>query len=103
MSKKHGVFGYYGHTQAVNAFKRIEKDLGEDFIDKRIAEFSMSIYSAYACNSERYFLDKTPRYYHILNDLIRIFPNAKFIILTRNPISIFASSIEGLRKTQSVA
>ena len=97
MRKKQGVFTYYGHTQAVNAFKRIEKDCGKDFIDYRIAEFATSVYDEYAQNNESYFLDKTPRYYHILDDLIRIFPDAKFIVLIRNPISVFASSITGLK------
>jgi hypothetical protein len=97
MRNKQGVFSYYGHPQSVNAFKRIEKDCGEDFIDSRIAEFATSIYPEYAQNNERYFLDKTPRYYHILDDLIRIFPDAKFIVLIRNPVSVFASSITGLR------
>lgn len=39
----------------------------------------------------KYFLDKTTRYYHILNELIDLFPNAKFILLVRNPLSVFGS------------
>ncbi len=97
MREKHGVFSSYGHIQSVNAFKRIEKDCNEAFIDNLIAEFAKSVYTQYTKNQERYFLDKTPRYYHILEDLIRIFPDAKFIVLLRNPISVFASSITGLR------
>lgn len=37
------------------------------------------------------FLDKTPRYYHILPELHRIFPSAKFLLLYRNPLAVLAS------------
>jgi tetratricopeptide (TPR) repeat protein len=40
---------------------------------------------------ETYFLDKTPRYYFIVNDLIRLFPSARFIILRRNPLAVLTS------------
>ena len=38
-----------------------------------------------------YFLDKTPRYYNIIPDLHRTFPQAKFIILYRNPLACLSS------------
>jgi len=37
------------------------------------------------------FLDKTPRYYHITGELQRVFPKARFILLFRNPVSVFTS------------
>lgn len=37
------------------------------------------------------FLDKTPRYYYILPDIRRVFPNAHIILLFRNPLSVLAS------------
>lgn len=39
----------------------------------------------------RYFLDKSPRYYLILNHIRELFPEAKFIILKRNPFNVFCS------------
>lgn len=38
-------------------------------------------------------LDKTPRYYLIINELKIAFPDAKFIFLVRNPINTFASTL----------
>lgn len=38
-----------------------------------------------------YFLDKTPRYYFIINELYRIFPNATYILLFRNPLAVLSS------------
>ena len=37
------------------------------------------------------FLDKTPRYHLILDELSEIFPDAKFIVLWRNPLAVVAS------------
>lgn len=41
----------------------------------------------------RYFLDKTPRYHCVVGEIYETFPDAKFIFLWRNPLSIAASSI----------
>jgi hypothetical protein len=38
-----------------------------------------------------YFLDKTPRYYYILEELYARYPDAKFLILTRNLTSVLLS------------
>ena len=48
---------------------------------------------ALADSGKRYFLDKTPRYYHIIPELYRTFPKAKFIILLRNPLAVLSSII----------
>lgn len=39
------------------------------------------------------FLDKTPRYYHILPELSRVFPAARYVILFRNPAAVLSSVI----------
>lgn len=45
-------------------------------------------------SGKQFFLDKTPRYYHIIPELYSIFPEAKFIFLLRNPIEVLSSVIE---------
>lgn len=42
-------------------------------------------------SGKRFFLDKTPRYYHIIPDLYHTFPEAKYIILLRNPLAVLNS------------
>jgi len=44
-------------------------------------------------NKKHFFLDKTPRYYHILNELYEYYPEAKFIFLWRNPAAVLTSII----------
>ena len=58
------------------------------------AQFLTSLYESKCNHNECYFLDKTPRYYMILDELLKIFPEAKFIVLTRNPLDVIASSID---------
>ena len=41
-----------------------------------------------------YVIDKTPRYWEILDELVAMFPNAKLIILKRNPIDVARSIIK---------
>jgi hypothetical protein len=45
-------------------------------------------------SGKRFFLDKTPRYTMILPELRRVFPEAHFIFLLRNPLAVLASVID---------
>ncbi|XOV91165.1 MAG: sulfotransferase [Bacteroidota bacterium] len=49
--------------------------------------------------TRKYFLDKTPRYYEILPELISLFPKSKIIILKRNPLDILTSIVKSWNKT----
>ena len=52
------------------------------------------LYNCAATSSgKRYFLDKTPRYYFIISELYKTFPEARFIILLRNPLAVLCSII----------
>ncbi len=41
-----------------------------------------------------YFLDKTPAYALVLDFIAKIYPQAKYIVLTRHPLAIFSSYAE---------
>ena len=51
------------------------------------------ILDLYASGSKEYFLDKTPRYYEILPEIFSMFPNAKYIVLKRNPFASLYSML----------
>jgi hypothetical protein len=61
--------------------------------DAHIRLFISDIYRKLS-GQKKYFLDKTPRYYLIAEELHRIFPASKFVYLFRNPIDVFDSQIE---------
>lgn len=82
----------YGHIQSTNAIQNIIKTTSQGVIDSACRNFALEIYSQLS-EKEVYFLDKTPRYYYIIHDLYRVFPDAKFIYLLRNPVEIYNSMI----------
>lgn len=52
------------------------------------------LYNCAATSSgKKFFLDKTPRYYLIISELYKTFPEAHFIILLRNPLAVLCSTI----------
>ena len=64
-----------------------------------IASAFGSFYEAILEQKEkRFFLDKTPRYYHILDELSEFYPEAKFIFLWRNPVAVLSSIINSWSK-----
>ena len=66
----------------------------DDVIDEGLRHFGLHIYEqALVGTGKQMFLDKTPRYYGIFPELGRIFPDARFVILLRNPLSVLCSLI----------
>jgi hypothetical protein len=81
----------YTAINYVNYLESTENGL-IDFKEK-IKELALDIYSKQT-GFNHFFLDKTPRYYHIIEELYDLFPNAKFIFLVRNPLAVFASILD---------
>lgn len=76
----------------INFMRYLEKEQIElDKVKKKIKNLALDFYAMSKVTKDQYFLDKTPRYYHIIDDLMEIFPKAKFILLQRNPLSVFSS------------
>ena len=72
----------------INSLENKEKDML-----KYIREFSLNIYQNLSDENSVYFIDKTPRYFFIIDFIEKVFPEAKFIFLTRNPLETIASYI----------
>jgi hypothetical protein len=73
--------------------KRSLEFIGEDdsFLKGKIQRFALDFYSVAMGQNKGLFLDKTPRYYHIVEELISLFPASRYLFLTRNPLSVFSS------------
>lgn len=100
-TRKQGTFAEYGHGQSFKAFSDLLAELPNGLTDYEAAlrSFYMSLCEKIANQESIYFLDKTPRYTLIAEDLLRIFPDAKFIVLWRNPLAIIASMLEAWSQT----
>lgn len=85
----------YSHQTAVDAFNDLLDNLPDGDASYRMAvrDFALRIYEELA-NGRPYFLDKTPRYYLMVDFLRQVFPEARFIFLVRNPLSVLASIIQ---------
>ncbi|MGF1448351.1 MAG: sulfotransferase [Opitutales bacterium] len=68
----------------------------EEDVEAALRDFALGVYGKLAEGNTRFFLDKTPRYSTIAPSLVRIFPQAKFIFLWRNPLAVIASNVRSL-------
>jgi hypothetical protein len=87
----------YGANLAKEALLEFLKQsgVGIEFYKEQISSLLRSLYNqAIRHQGKKYFLDKTPRYYTIIDDLHELFPEAKFIILFRNPLAILSSILK---------
>jgi hypothetical protein len=94
--RRRETYADYGHQlarQAISDF-RSRVNGGTDGFDEELRAFVHRLYHRAADTEASYFLDKTPRYHLLAPDLMDLFPNAKIIILWRNPLAIIASMIE---------
>jgi hypothetical protein len=93
MDNQSATFSTYGHFSLVGAVNNIFENLdgGRDEFMRQGGQFIQNVYEKLNDQGSLYFLDKTPRYYKIIDDLRVMFPDAKFIFLTREPVAVFGS------------
>ena len=94
MKNESGVTEYngkYARAGIGEAFKNIEN--GKEKYFNEVAKLASNIWANFAIDGEKYFLEKTPRYHLIVEEIIQTFPDAKFIFLWRNPLAITSSII----------
>ena len=98
--RQKGLFAQYSHVSITNAMKGILRQLPNGRRDylQALRSFALQIYRGLAAEDTTYFIDKTPRYYLILSEIKEMFPDAKFIFLFRNPLSVVSSVIESFNK-----
>jgi hypothetical protein len=84
----------YDHINAAEAIKTFVAGLpnGEaDYLDA-LRAYTDTLYARMLAPShKRYFLDKTPSYALILPFLRRLYPDARYVVLTRNPLAVASS------------
>ncbi|NIZ63084.1 hypothetical protein DL239_19130 [Sedimentitalea sp. CY04] len=91
--QEHSVTGIHDQTVMVRALQDFTNQLpnGRADWDAAVRVFAEALYAKSAPAQERYFLDKTPRYSLVSAELLGVFPEARFIILWRDPVAIVAS------------
>ena len=98
--------GYYGNVQkapydpinAEQAIKEIVADLpgGEaDYLDA-LRAYTDTLYGRILATApgKRLLLDKTPAYALVLPFLTKLYPRARYVVLTRHPLAVLSSWVE---------
>jgi hypothetical protein len=91
-----GVDAEYVHPLMVAAIEDFCDELprgGEDYL-AAMRRFSLDLYQQAAGEGATHFLDKSPPYCLVAEEIMRLFPEAKFVFLWRNTLSVLASMIE---------
>ena len=95
MLRGQGAMADYGHQSAARSIQEFVSELpgGETGFLHLTADFLRALYTARASEIATFFVDKTPRYYKILPELRRMFPESPALFLLRNPLAVFGSII----------
>lgn len=91
-----GVDAEYVHSLMVTAIEDFCEQLprqGADY-EQELRDFVLRLYEKAAGEGARYFLDKSPPYCLIASEIMRLFPEGKFVFLWRNPLSVLASIVD---------
>lgn len=94
--RTYGVYAEYDHNNAVRSIEDFYANMpgGKEEYLREVREFALRVYAKTTPQSARYFLDKTPRYHLIANDVMQLFPEGKFLFLWRNPLAVLSSNME---------
>jgi hypothetical protein len=94
--KRTGVDAEYSHAKMVEAIQDFAEELPrkDDDLRDELRDSALRLYRKAAPKDARYFLDKSPPYCLVAQEIMELFPQGKFIFLWRNPLSIIASVIE---------
>lgn len=80
----------YGGSSIIRQF--YQAMVSDDIFEKACRSFALEIYNGFLEGSGVDFIvDKSPRYYYMLEWLDRLFPQSRRIHLQRNPLSVAAS------------
>ncbi|HGY54755.1 MAG TPA: glycosyltransferase [Caldithrix abyssi] len=95
--KKEGLQSEFSFRDAVIGMEDFTAQLpkGEETYVEALRLMAGHLYnSALQKAGKSRFLDKTPRYYFIINELQRVFPQARFVFLWRNPLAVLSSILD---------
>lgn len=78
--------------EALNDFSRTLPD-GVVSYERSVGDAARTIYEE-AAGGARFYLDKTPPYFLVIDEIVRTLPEARVVVLWRNPLAVLASVVE---------
>lgn len=94
--RKEGIYANYDQNAVVEAVRDFYEGMegGRAAFFEELRDTALRLYQRRTPPGTRYFLDKTPRYHLIVEEILELFPDARFIFLWRNPLSVIASMLD---------
>jgi hypothetical protein len=94
--RRRGIDAEYVHSLMVDAIEDFCEELpgGRDDYLAELRGAMLRLYGKAAPSDARYFLDKSPPYCLIAEEIMQLFPEGKFVFLWRNPLSVLASMVD---------
>lgn len=93
--RRDGVLAEYVHPLMVDAIEDFSDELPrgrEDYL-REAHDFASHLYEKAAGDQAQYFIDKSPPYCLVAEEIMEMFPDGKFVFLWRNPLSVIASML----------
>lgn len=78
--------------EALNDFSRTLPD-GVGSYERSVGDAARTIYEE-AAGDARFYLDKTPPYFLVIDEIVRTLPEARIVVLWRNPLAVLSSVVE---------
>ena len=91
-----GTYASYDHRRSVKGVQDLiaALDGGQAAFDEELRTFVTRLYRRAAGPHATFFVDKTPRYHLVIEDVLRTFPDAGAVFLWRNPLAVLASILD---------
>ena len=84
-------FDHINSAEAIRGFVDSLPNKEEDYLDALRAYCDTLYGRSLVPTGKRFFMDKTPAYALVLPFLTKVYPSAKYVVLTRHPLAIFSS------------
>lgn len=84
-------FDHINSAEAIRLFVDSLPNKEEDYLDALRAYCDTLYGRSLVPTGKRFFMDKTPAYALVLPFLTKVYPAAKYVVLTRHPLAIFSS------------
>ncbi len=94
--RRNGVVAEYVHSPTYAAIQDFCGAMPDGLADyhRALRRFVLELYDRASPDGTRYFLDKTPRYSLVADQIVEVLPEAKFVFLWRHPLATAASMTE---------
>ena len=84
------ITGTFDNDLAIDAFKNYQEKYPDINFKEIHKKFLLSLYAP-LLGDHKLVIDKTPRYWEMMDEIRELFPESKIIILKRNPIEVAKS------------